>query len=248
MLSARLKQKIRGFFIDISETALSNILIKRKRFDVETIAHLLATVESAKLRLESMPAAQNLVTRFNLLDYAIKNVSIDGLWLEFGVYKGKSLKRIADQTAAAVFGFDSFEGLPKDWILSYRQGDFSLNGNAPEQLPSNVTLVKGLFAETLPEFLAKHDEPVAFLHIDCDLYSSTRTVLTELQGRIKSGTIILFDEFFNFPQWQKHEYRAFMDFIAETNYSYEYIGFASAYNSVAVRITGIPEQTAQPEI
>jgi hypothetical protein len=240
MLFAKLKQKIRDFFVDIVETAFSNVLMNRKRFDVETVAHFMATVESAKLSQESMAAAKNLVTRSNLLDYAIKKVSIDGLWMEFGVYKGKSIKKIAAQTTAEIFGFDSFEGLPKDWILSYQQGDFSLEGSLPEDLPSNVQLVKGLFSETLPAFLEEHDDPVAFLHIDCDLYTSTQTVLSELQGRIKTGTIILFDEFFNFPQWQKHEYRAFMEFIAETKFSYEYIGFASAYNSVAVRITNKP--------
>jgi hypothetical protein len=49
----------------------------------------------------------------------------------------------------------------------------------------------------------------------------------------------LFDEFFNFPQWQENEYKAFMEFIDETRFSYEFIGYASAYNSAAVRITGI---------
>jgi hypothetical protein len=240
MRFAKLNKKIRDFLTDILETALSNVLMNRRRFDVEMVSHLLATVESAKLLQNSMSAAQNLVTRWNLLDYAIKNVSIDGLWMEFGVYKGKSIKKIAAQTEAEIFGFDSFEGLPKDWILSYKKGDFSLKGLIPEDLPANVKLVKGLFAETIPAFLKAHDEPVAFLHIDCDLYMSTKTVLTGLQSRIISGTIILFDEFFNFPQWQQHEYRAFMEFIDETKYSYEFIGFASAYNSVAVRITSTP--------
>lgn len=241
MLSAKLKEKFRGFLIDILEEALSKILMNRRRFDLEMMSHLLATVESAKLLQKSMPAAQNLVSRWNLLDYSIKNVSIDGLWLEFGVYKGKSLRKIAEQTKNVIFGFDSFEGLPKDWILSHKKGDFSLHGRIPEDLPSNVKLVKGLFSETLPAFLEEHTEPVAFLHVDCDLYSSTKTVLTHLQNRIKSGTIILFDEFFNFPQWQQHEYRAFMEFIAETEFSYDFIGFASAYNSVAVRITGMSD-------
>lgn len=241
MLSAKLKKKIRDFLIDILETALSNVLMNRRRFDVEMISHLLATVESAKLLQKSMSAAQNLVSRWNLLDYSIKNVSIDGLWMEFGVYKGKSIRKIAEQTKDEIFGFDSFEGLPKDWILSYKKGNFSLEGCIPEDLPSNVKLVKGSFSETIPAFLEEHDEPVAFLHIDCDLYMSTKTVLTNLQSRIKSGTIILFDEFFNFPQWQQHEYRAFVEFIDETKFSYDFIGFASAYNSVAVRITGAPD-------
>jgi Methyltransferase domain len=204
----------------------------------EIIEHLLAKVESAKLIQESMPGAQDLKTRWNLLDYSIKNVSVDGLWMEFGVYKGKSIRKIAEQSKAEIFGFDSFEGLPQDWILSYKKGDFSLKGCMPEDLPSNVKLVKGLFSESIPPFLKEHDGPAAFLHIDCDLYTSAKTVLNHLHSRVKSGTILLFDEFFNFPQWQQHEYRAFMEFINETKFSYEFIGYASAYNSVAVRITG----------
>jgi hypothetical protein len=239
VLSSKLKKIAKEFLSDILETALSDLLMNRRRFDVEMMAHFLATVESAKLLTESMSAARNLKTRWNLLGYCIENVKVDGLWMEFGVYKGKSITKIANQTKAEVFGFDSFEGLPTDWILSYKKGDFSLQGRMPENLPSNVKLIKGLFSETIPCFLEEHVESVAFLHIDCDFYTSTKTVLSHFRSRIKPGTIILFDEFFNFPQWQEHEYRAFMEFIDETKFSYEFIGYASAYNSAAVRITGI---------
>lgn len=184
-----------------------------------------------------MPSARDLVTRSQLLEFTTDNVTIDGLWLEFGVYKGKSLRKIADQTRLPVFGFDSFEGLPRDWVLKYRKGDFSLKGRLPADLPDNVELVKGEFSDTLPAFLAAHEGPVAFLHIDCDLYESTRTIFTHLHDRITTGTIILFDEFHNFPGWQQHEYRAFTEFIETSGCAFEYIGHASKYISVAARIT-----------
>lgn len=189
-----------------------------------------------------MPAAKDLVTRSNLLRFAVGNVSIDGLWLEFGVYKGKSIRKIAVRTDADVYGFDSFEGLPEDWVLSYRKGDFSLNGRLPQELPTNVKLVKGEFSETLPAFIRAHNDPVAFVHIDCDLYHSTRTIFTHIRNKITAGTVILFDEFHNFPGWQQHEYRAFMEFIDGSRYGFDYIGFASAYNSVAVRIAAFPDK------
>ena len=184
-----------------------------------------------------MPSASDQVTRSALLNFAIDRVRVEGLWLEFGVYKGKSLRKIAEKTRQTVFGFDSFEGLPEDWILKYRKGDFSLKGRLPEDMPKNVNLVKGEFSESLPAFLEKNAGPVAFLHIDCDLYQSTRTVFSHLKDRITAGTVILFDEFHNFPGWQEHEYRAFMEFIDSSRYSFEYIGYASAYISVAARIT-----------
>jgi hypothetical protein len=184
----------------------------------------------------SMPDATDLVTRSRLLAFAAREAPAEGLWLEFGVYKGKSLRRIAALTRQTVFGFDSFEGLPQDWVLKYRKGDFSLDGRLPADMPGNVRLVKGEFSESLPPFLSRHPGPVAFVHIDCDLYQSTRTVLTHLQNRIAAGTVILFDEFHNFPGWQAHEYRAFMEFISRSGCSFDYIGFASDYISVAVRI------------
>jgi hypothetical protein len=72
MLPVRLKKKIRDYLIDILGTALSDALMNQKRFDVEMMAHLLATVESAKLLQKSMSAAQNLVTRWNLTSKAHK--------------------------------------------------------------------------------------------------------------------------------------------------------------------------------
>jgi hypothetical protein len=124
MLSTKLRKETKEFLIENLKSALSGSLMNRKHVDVEIIEHLLATVESAKLLQESMPVTQNLKTRWNLLDYSIKNVSVDGLWMEFCVYKGKSIRKIAEQSKAEIFGFDSFAGLPQDWILSYKKGDF----------------------------------------------------------------------------------------------------------------------------
>jgi hypothetical protein len=81
-------------------------------------------------------------------------------------------------------------------------------------VPSNVELVVGLFAETLPAFLAAHPEDVALLHIDCDLYASTRTILEQLSQRIVPGTVIGMDEFYIVTD---HEQRAFRDWLATTN-------------------------------
>jgi hypothetical protein len=64
---------------------------------------------------------------------------------------------------------------------------------------SNVTLIKGWFDQTLPPFLEKHPAPVSFLHVDCDLYSSTKTIFDSLRTRFRPGTVIVFDEYFNYP-------------------------------------------------
>ena len=62
--------------------------------------------------------------------------------------------------------------------------------------------------------------PVAFIHVDCDLYSSTKTIFSLLSDRIVPGTIILFDEYFNYPNWQQHEYKALQEFVDTKNIKY----------------------------
>ena len=143
-----------------------------------------------------------------------------GAIVEFGVYAGNSLRRIADYVhPRKVWGFDSFEGLPEPWTLSSTvmrpKGHFKLN-NIPEFAP-NVEIVKGLFADTVPVW-AGYVQAVDFIHIDCDLYSSAYTVLSLLNNTIKRNTIILFDEIGTSPEgsrlyerWEEGEYKALVD-------------------------------------
>lgn len=173
--------------------------------------------------------------RFELLDFAIRQVSIaGGLWLEFGVYRGSTISFIAERAPGVVYGFDSFQGNPEHWRGEFRQGSFAL----PErpQYPPGVEIVPGWFADTLPGFLKTHPGPAAFLHIDCDLYSSTKTVFDACRDRVVPGTLIVFDEYFNYPGWKNHEFKAFMDFIQQSKCSYEYIGYVYRHSQVAVKI------------
>lgn len=178
----------------------------------------------------------NFRNRYELLDYAIKNATIkNGLWLEFGVYKGDTICHIADKIkTTTVYGFDSFKGNPEDWRSEYRKGAFALR-QIPS-FPENIKIVRGWFKDTLPEFLAIHNEPVSFVHIDCDLYSSTKTVLDQLQDRFSRGSIIVFDEFFNYPGWKQHEFKAFSEFIKNTNMKYKYLGYVYKHSQVSIEI------------
>ena len=81
--------------------------------------------------------------------------------------------------------------------------------------------------------------PVRFLHVDCDLYSSTKTIFGGLNNRLQMGTVILFDEFFNYPGWQSGEYKAWRELCEEMHLQFEYLGYCHWDEQVAVRITGI---------
>lgn len=204
--------------------------------DVDMMSRVLATASSARFFAEHMRMARNLIHAETLLRYALKHCTLDGLVLEFGVFRGASLSVIAQNVDAIAYGFDSFEGLPEDWSNLQRKGQFSLDGKLPRFDETNVELVAGWFSETLPGFLAAHPGPARFIHVDADLYSSAVTVLTQLAPRIVPGTVIQFDEYFNYPGWEHHEHKAFTEFVAATGVRFEYLGFASSQSAVAVKI------------
>jgi len=174
---------------------------------------------------------------WGVLDYALQQAPPGGLFLEFGVRTGGTINFIsARKPAQTVYGFDSFEGLPEAW-----QGFLGGKGTfARTDLPAvnaNVELVKGWFEDTLPRFVAGHDQPVSFIHVDSDLYSSAKTIFQALAPRIRPGTVIVFNEYFNYPNWREHEYRAFQEFCERFEVRYDYACWG--YYEVAVIIKGI---------
>ncbi|MGH7125331.1 MAG: class I SAM-dependent methyltransferase [Stellaceae bacterium] len=175
--------------------------------------------------------------RWELLLHAARAAPPQGLMLEFGVADGASLRYVASRVARSFHGFDSFEGLPEDWAGTFeRKGKFGRAGALPA-MPTNARLYPGWFADTLPRFLGEHGgETVAFVHVDCDIYASTATVLRHLGDRFGPGAILVFDEYFNYPNWQRHEWRAFQEFVRDTGMAYTYLGYAQKNGHVAVRL------------
>ncbi|MDZ4762716.1 MAG: class I SAM-dependent methyltransferase [Alphaproteobacteria bacterium] len=169
-----------------------------------------------------------------------KTAGLGGLILEFGVAAGVSTRAIAGCASPRIIhGFDSFEGLPSDWSgTGAQRGSYSQHGKTP-RLPTNVRLHQGWFNQTLPAFLAEHSGPVSFVNIDCDVYDSTIYVLNQLQNRLRVGTVILFDEYYNYPNWREHEYRAWQEFVAVNDIGYSYAGFSTMRYHAAVQIKRI---------
>jgi hypothetical protein len=183
--------------------------------------------------------AVQLYSDADVLRYASDHVTLNGLFIELGVCTGKTINYIAALNShQTIYGFDSFEGLPEDWMRAdqiIRKGTFAFKD--PEILPPvlhNVTLIKGLFAYALNDFIQKIEplEPIAFIHVDCDIYSSTMTALDILKERIVPGTVIVFDEFYNYPGYENHEYKAFQEFLAERNLSARCLAY-NAYHEQA---------------
>lgn len=212
----------------------------RQRRDLFFAAERDAAADSARFALDVMPTAPNFPDPHATLHHALSllDPGVEGMVLEFGVYTGTTLKIIsAAVDGREIYGFDSFTGLPEDWRTGFAAGAFGV-----EQLPDvpGAELIAGWFDDTLPGFVAEHAGPVAFLHVDCDLYSSTKTVLEHVGSRLRAGSVVLFDEYFNYQGWRDHEYKAWMEFVAETGIKFSYEGYSVDHEQVVVKITEVP--------
>ena len=185
-----------------------------------------------------------LTSDAEVLKYGSDAVRLNGLFIELGVCTGKTINFIAALNPhQKIYGFDSFEGLPEDWIRdkhTISAGTFGFKN--PDLLPPvlhNVELIKGWFNNTLSDFVkTSGSEAIAFLHIDCDIYSSTATAFQILGSKIRSGTIIVFDELYNYSGYENHEFKAFQEFLDDSGYEAEYLAYNVNHEQVAVRISG----------
>lgn len=146
--------------------------------------------------------------------------------LEFGVAEGESLRYINKniQSSYKIFGFDSFEGLPEDWIgTECKKGCFSTEGRMPDI--NGVIFYKGWFENSIIEYIKDGAKPISLLHIDCDLYSSTKTILNNLIEFIGPNTIIVFDEwYYNYNyKCNDGEHKAFFEWVVNNDISFDFI-------------------------
>lgn len=160
-----------------------------------------------------------------------------GFICELGVYRGQSLNEIARHCPSEqIHGFDTFTGLPEFWRDGFPKGAFDVSS---EKLAfeKNCVLHKGLFDQTLPVFLQQVNSHAKLIHVDCDLYSSSISALRILAPRIQPGTVIVFDEYFNYPGWQEHEHKAFREFLDLADCGCKYLAYNKTGQQVAVLIT-----------
>jgi O-methyltransferase len=141
---------------------------------------------------------------------------ISGDYMEFGCASGTTFGyayRYARRAGhpARLWAFDSFEGLPfsndpRDRHPLWQEGNFAapvdqfLEHCAIRGIPANrIEVVKGFYSDTLsPESAIYKRLPtdIAFTYVDCDLYTSTKSVLDFLAPRLKHGMILAFDDYF----------------------------------------------------
>lgn len=147
------------------------------------------------------------------------------LYLEFGVYKGASLRWWSENLrgdAARLIGFDSFEGLPEDWNMGRGRGAFAVD-QVPQFDDPRVSLEVGWFDKTVPAFeVPDHDRLV--VNVDADLYSSAVLVLDHLDPYLVPGVLLYFDELND----RDHELRALKEYLSRTGKKVRALGSSGA--------------------
>ena len=183
-----------------------------------------------------------LTSDAEVLRFGSDCVTLRGIFLELGVCTGRTINFIAAlNPLQTVYGFDSFEGLPEDWVRAdktFSAGTFAFK--KPENPPAvlhNVHLIKGLFQTTLSDFANTITDPIAFMHIDSDLYSSAATAFELLGDKIVPGTILVFDEFYNYPGSENHEFKAFQEFLSRKSLKAKYLAYNVNHEQVVVQMT-----------
>jgi hypothetical protein len=174
------------------------------------------------------------------LRYCSDQVALEGVYLEMGVCTGRTINFIAAlNPEKPIYGFDSFEGLPSDWDrpdVSIPKKTFAFKN--PQMLPAvlhNVSLIKGMFEETLPKFKEEvlKSTPIAFIHIDCDLYEPTKTIFDVLGDNFVPGSVIVFDEYYNYVGYEQHEFKAFQEFLQKAGKRAKPLAFNQYYEQAS---------------
>ena len=142
----------------------------------------------------------------------------------------KQLKNINE----TIYGFDTFEGLTEDWLthVFFPKGSLSLNNKLPK-VAKNAILIKGKIQDTLDNFLKDNlKKKILFAHMDMDTYASTKFALAKIKPFLEKGSVILFDEFYGYPNWQQEEYKAFTEVFKENEY--KFIAFCESEAAIQI--------------
>lgn len=167
-----------------------------------------------------------------------------GAVVECGVGWAESflaLAYLSERYGQRLYGYDSFEGFPEptvedvsprnpqkgQWKVVEVSDVFRFLKTAKfsdEWITKNVTVVKGFFEDTLKTY---DGCPIAFLHLDVDIYKSYKDCLSYLAPHVVRGGYIFFDEY-KHPKWPGAT-QAIDEFINEGGYTLQHDEFLNRY-------------------
>jgi O-methyltransferase len=155
-----------------------------------------------------------------------------GDYMEFGIFNGASLSSAylsakKQGTAMRFFGFDAFEGLPEEsekeddgvWKKGFYTCSFDQMKDCLKRLeinPDTITWINGWYDKALTsELAATYNFDPEIVFIDCDTYSSSKTVLDFLAPLIKKPVVICLDDWklYDLDVKGMGEYKSFNEFV-----------------------------------
>lgn len=186
--------------------------------------------------MPSLMSATGRVDAHSVIAHFLADNKIKGAYLEFGVGQGRSavaaLRAYQRAQVCDFFHFfDSFEGLPSPEGLDagskqFHSGAYAFNEEQVRNFleehevldDSKITLHKGWFDETVFPWVKEaleSDLHVAVVHMDMDYYNSCLTVLKSISQLLRTGTVMLFDDWNCFAASNRAgERRAVRDWLA----------------------------------
>lgn len=174
----------------------------------------------------------------------LKNNLVEGDVAEFGTFNGFTARMIAkamkkNKKQGHLHLFDSFQGFPA--IVSstdrqsyecranvWRKGIFEVGAKTPVRIAKavrkaagkgGVSVHAGFFEETFTQGVIQN--PLALVHIDCDLYQSAKFVLDALlrYGLLQDGAVVMFDDYYsgraNPGLGERKAFKEFLDAASE---------------------------------
>lgn len=133
---------------------------------------------------------------------------IPGDIAEVGVYKGGTARLICETADAerTIWLFDTFKGMPpvdstKD---IHKEGDFSDTSeshvlyNVLPDMPQVIITVPGIFPDSIEGqeyYLLREYAKFAVVHLDVDIYKSTKESLEFFYPRLSPGGVIIIDDY-----------------------------------------------------
>lgn len=193
--------------------------------------------ENGKIEYNDFLSKWDYTKRYPMYKWVIdkENLTQPINYLEFGVAAGYSFDWFMTKNThpeSRFYGFDTFDGLPEDWG-PFKKGSFSNDNKVPELKDSRGKYFKGLFQQTVPQFLNQLDTTRRnVIMMDADLWSATLYALTSIAPYLKKGDIIFFDEFVV----PTHEFKAFLDFTQSYYINLQLIATANNYYFAAFKV------------
>ena len=147
--------------------------------------------------------------------------SVQGDYIEFGIFKGKSLyhsvkvaQKLKLYNDITFWGLDSFQGFPVENHDFYISENFKTSKKTVENFflkYKNIKIIEGFFNKSLSTEQLQNIQNISFAFVDCDIYESSEEVFQYLNKRISKGGFIMIDDFTSIDKNGNYIAKSFFD-------------------------------------